>query len=375
MIFRLVLFRGRVSAISVALGALSLVLLIQQVSILPSQAPGLASSSTVSLVYPVGEVATYSPEEAQRWGGRPQPGEKEYWEAKGALIWLPMIKRAVDEAIISGVVQPSERALFESLMLGVVGVEAGGANPYIKRPHPHPGAVSSDGLTQLVRLHLWSNENPFDPLTNLLAGVRTLARYYRGYGNRWDLSLVEHLSAGVADPAQVAEARAMKAGSYPRRVVEINKMARRLLAAGDVWGDPRYFARDLDELSKNGMALASPWDIFDPPDLPFDWTPPATSRAFTLWAGRPTDGEYLQRASAVGVQVRLGHRDDPGGARPAPSQGDSEVMFDEIAGPTFIPRQATVEELAMATRKVPGPAVEGVDYPVTRFGQGLAPQS
>jgi hypothetical protein len=362
---------------SIIIAALSVALLAQQVSSLSSQMPfsptKVPSSTALSSDRPVdylhANIPTYPADEAKRWGGRPQPSEKEYWEAKGALIWLPMINRVVEEGISAGVVQPSERALFQSLMLGVIGVEAGGANPFIKRPHPHPGAVSSDGLTQLIRLHLWSNENPFDPLTSLRAGVRTLARYYRGYGNRWDLSLVEHLSAGVADSARVAEAEAMKPDSYPRRVVEINKMARRLLAAGDVWDDHLYFTRDLDEVSKQGMALAPVWSIFDPPDLPFDWQPPTTSRAFTLWAGMSADGEYLKRAAEIGVRVRAGHRDDPGDAQPEPSQGDSAVMFDKIDAPTFVPRQPTDEELAGAASKTPKPAVEGVDYPVGTIGQ------
>ncbi|MBI2953527.1 MAG: hypothetical protein HYY30_04380 [Chloroflexi bacterium] len=293
----------------------------------------------------------------------------------------------MDEGIAAGVVQPAERALFENLLLGVVGVEAGGANPFIKRPHNMEGAESSDGLTQLVRQHLWSDENPFDPLTNLRAGLRTLARYYRGYGNRWDLTLVEHLTGdinihlktsggrfieGSANPAGPSDDRQRR--SYQQRVIEINKMARRLLAAGELWDNAYYFVDSAsDEVTRGGMALAPPWGIFDSPDLPFDWAPPSTSRAYGLWAGTQADDAYYQKAVAAGIHVRRGNLDNPGVDAPAPFDGDAQVMFEPIEAPTFNPRPPTAQESAVLSGKPHVPAVDLLDYPVERFAQRPAP--
>lgn len=309
-------------------------------------------------------------ENAGSWGS-PYQNEKEYWESRGAIVWLPWIKRAVDEGVHTGVILPTERVLFENLLLGVVGVEAGGANPFIKRPHGLPEAVSSDGLMQLIRLHLWSNENPFDPLTNLRAGLRTLARYYRGYDNRWDLALMEHLTGDVTDPNKIDDAGLMKGGAYPRRVIEINKMARKLLAEGDLFDDPFYFVKDAESVTRQGMSLAPPWHIFDSPDLPFNWTPPPTSRAYELLTAEVKDKGYFDRAAKSGVKVLLGNGDNPGQSAPGPSKDDAAVMFEPIEAPTFEPRPPTPQELAAVQANWQRPAVDGVNYAIGGFKQNL----
>jgi hypothetical protein len=279
----------------------------------------------------------------------------ESYEAKGALQWLPYIKTAVNDAVAAGVVKENERTLWENVMLGVIGIEAGGANPYIKRPHGWAASsggegagnagpdASSDGLTQLIPHHLWADENPFDPLTNIKAGLRTLVRYYRGYGNRWDLAGMEHLTGDVSNPNKGDDAGFMTGGGYMGRIIQINKKARELIANGDV--PMNMGGYQVDGLTQNGMNLAPPWDITDPPNLPFDWNPPPTSRAYELLTGNTTQPDYYAKVQGAGVQLQLGNNDEDliGGYNPF-----DPVMNTSIDAPMIVPRPATPEETAAA---------------------------
>jgi hypothetical protein len=263
----------------------------------------------------------------------------EYYEAKGALTWLPVIKLVVQEAIQKGIVKPEEQTLAENLMLGVVGVEAGGDNPGISQPHgwaasqgvPNP---SSDGLTQLIPWHMYSNENPFDPLTNLRAGLRTLWRYYRGYGNRWDLALMEHLTGDVSNPGKVDDLGKMTGAQYPDRVRNVVNTARQLVQAGDIQG----------------------WHVDAQPYTPFYWVPPFTSRAYELYSGNTTQPDYYQKVQAAGVNLQFGNLDKnnlPPGSDPSLNQ--------PVPSPVATWRTPTAQELENS-QKPHYPAVRGRDY-------------
>jgi hypothetical protein len=203
----------------------------------------------------------------------------DYLGAKMALQWLPEIKTAVGDAINWGVLNPGERQLWENILLGQVGLESVGQAFIV----PNSGSRSySQGLTQLTYPALYAEENPFDPLTNMRAVLRTTVRYYRHWGNRWDRALSQYLT-GSADESQQrysADNFGTTGEMYVQRIVNIVWEAARLQQAGDL-----YPPRDNDlQASCGGETCwydhAPPWNLWDSPALPFNWLPPSTDTAY-----------------------------------------------------------------------------------------------
>ena len=50
----------------------------------------------------------------------------EYLEAKGTILWLPLIKHVVNEGIENNVINKNHEVLFENILFGLIAVETNG---------------------------------------------------------------------------------------------------------------------------------------------------------------------------------------------------------------------------------------------------------
>ena len=199
----------------------------------------------------------------------------EYVESKGALGWIGEIKLVVDEALRAGLIRADEVPLWRNVLLGMVGVESVGRNFSLAAANSN---WYSQGLTQLVYAHLYAEEDPYDPLTNLRTGMRTVLRYYRMHGNRWDWAVAQHVT-GASNELTARDSRDWNGTSgldYAKRVVNMVWWANSLFNSGDVY-PARYYAYQAS--GNGGFDKAPLWDIFDSPGLAYAWNAPSTSSA------------------------------------------------------------------------------------------------
>jgi len=228
-------------------------------------------------------VSTPAPQPASVAIGGPQPftdvpnHPNEYLEAKGALQWMPQIKRAVGEAVAVGLLRPDERQLFENILLGMVGLESVGRNFAVGNASSQ---WYSQGLTQLVFANTYKEEDPFDPLTNLRDALRVVIRYYRRWGNRWDRAVAQHLTGAEDETAQryTRDWNGTDGEDYAKRIVNIVWTASQLQAKGDLY--PNHDNAYQASCPSCWYTRAPWWSIWDSPNLPYNWMPPSNNTAY-----------------------------------------------------------------------------------------------
>lgn len=202
----------------------------------------------------------------------------EYAEAKGALQWMPQIKRAVGEAVAAGLLRPDERQMFENILLGMVGLESAGKVFVVGNSSSQ---WYSQGLTQLTFANTYKEEDPFDPLTNLRNALRVVIRYYRKWGNRWDRAVAQHLTGAEDENAQryTRDWNGTDGEDYAKRIINIVWTANQLKAKGDLYAD-----RDSAYQGRCSAVCwydhAAWWSIWDSPNLPYNWMPPNNNTAY-----------------------------------------------------------------------------------------------
>jgi hypothetical protein len=149
---------------------------------------------------------------------------------------------------------------------------------------PNPGdSTYSQGLTQLTYPTLYAEENPFDPLTNLQAVMRTTIRSYRHWGNRWDRAIAEYLTGSedeACERSSCPDWNGTTGQLYTERIVNIVWEASQLEGTGD-----RYPTHDSALQAGCGGSTcwfpdAPPRSLWASPSLPFNWTPPSNDLAY-----------------------------------------------------------------------------------------------
>lgn len=218
----------------------------------------------------------------------------EYIEAKGALLWMPLMVRVVAEAAEAGVIHANHIALFENLMAGLLAIESDGQfarTGNFGHCDLQRQLGSFRGLSQLVAEKHYLEENQYDPLTAIRSGLRNLARFVYRNGSL-EVSIAEHNNGkNTPEEARTAvDAFCTVGQEFVMRVINATWWVRHLINIGDTYSAEQNWKNQYDPEGRMSdyYRFAPPWEIFNftaddvivnAVDLPFNWIPPSSSLA------------------------------------------------------------------------------------------------
>jgi len=246
--------------------------------------------------------------------------ENEVYEARGALLWIPVINYVTTEAAAAGAIHPDHVNLFSNLLFGVISVETNGLitqTGNFGKSSYQESIGTFRGLSQLVGEKLYLEENPYEPLTAIRTGLRNLAPFIY-HSQSIEAALAEHNNGKTtSESARIAvDAFCTIGQEFFMRVIN-----------AVWWGHALASNRDFDasalvekQYTANSVNAAyyqylPDWQIFhweseklaiNIPNIPFNWIPPKESLAYRYINQMPGDDIHQKQKNLVSREIETG---------------------------------------------------------------------